>query len=74
MGFDWLPILLWIAVPVVSWAIVGNLLETTVALFTTGALVAAAEGVRVATASRGPVGGGDGLERRSPACASSPPA
>ena len=28
--YDWLPILLWIAVPVVSWAIVGNLLETTV--------------------------------------------
>ena len=26
---------LWIAVPVVSWAIVGNLLETTVAVFTT---------------------------------------
>jgi hypothetical protein len=25
----WLPVLLWIAVPVVSWAIVGNLLDTT---------------------------------------------
>ena len=32
---DWLPVPLWITVPVVSWAIVGNLLETTVALFTT---------------------------------------
>src|SRR5579862_8436285 len=38
--FDWLPILLWIAVPVVSWSIVGNLLETTVSLFTTAALAA----------------------------------
>jgi 4-amino-4-deoxy-L-arabinose transferase-like glycosyltransferase len=37
----WLPVLLWIAVPVVSWAIVGNLLETTVACFTTGAVAAA---------------------------------
>ena len=26
-GFEWLPILFWIVVPVVSWAIVGNLLE-----------------------------------------------
>lgn len=40
---DWLPVLLWIAVPVVSWAIVGNLLETTVALFTTAAMAAAVE-------------------------------
>ena len=40
-GLAWLPVLLWIAVPVVSWAIVGNLLETTVALFTTGAVLAA---------------------------------
>jgi len=40
-GLDWLPVVLWIAVPVVSWAIVGNLLETTVALFTTGAILAA---------------------------------
>jgi 4-amino-4-deoxy-L-arabinose transferase-like glycosyltransferase len=39
--FDWLPILLWIAVPVVSWSIVGNLLETSVAVFTAAAVAAA---------------------------------
>jgi 4-amino-4-deoxy-L-arabinose transferase-like glycosyltransferase len=39
---DWLPVLLWITVPVVSWAIVGNLLETTVALFTTAAALSMA--------------------------------
>jgi 4-amino-4-deoxy-L-arabinose transferase-like glycosyltransferase len=38
---DWLPILFWIAVPVVSWSIVGNLLETSVAVFTTVAAAAA---------------------------------
>src|SRR6266496_888930 len=31
---DWLPILLWIIIPVVSWSIVGNMLETTVSMFT----------------------------------------
>ena len=36
--FEWLPVLLWIVVPVVSWTIVGNLLETTVALFVTAAV------------------------------------
>ena len=40
-ALGWLPVILWIAAPVVSWAIVGNLLETTVALFTTIALAAA---------------------------------
>ena len=35
---DWLPVALWMAVPVVSWAIVGNLLETTVAVFVTAAV------------------------------------
>jgi 4-amino-4-deoxy-L-arabinose transferase-like glycosyltransferase len=40
-GLDWLPILFWIAVPVVSWSIVGNLLETSVAVFTTAAVAAA---------------------------------
>jgi 4-amino-4-deoxy-L-arabinose transferase-like glycosyltransferase len=34
---EWLPVLLWTIVPVVSWALVGNLLETTVAVFTTAA-------------------------------------
>jgi 4-amino-4-deoxy-L-arabinose transferase-like glycosyltransferase len=53
----WLPILLWIAVPVVSWAIVGNLLETTVALFTTTASLAALRGV-TATAPVPAVGWG----------------
>jgi len=37
---------MWIAVPVVSWSIVGNLLETTVAFFTTAALAAALASVR----------------------------
>ncbi|MEP7308651.1 MAG: glycosyltransferase family 39 protein [Acidobacteriota bacterium] len=41
----WLPVLLWIAVPVVSWAMVGNMLETTVALFTTAAVAAAVKAV-----------------------------
>jgi hypothetical protein len=41
--FEWLPILLWILVPVVSWAIVGNLLETSVSLLTTAAVAAAVE-------------------------------
>jgi 4-amino-4-deoxy-L-arabinose transferase-like glycosyltransferase len=41
---DWLPVLMWIAVPVVSWAVVGNLLETTVAFFTTLATLAALSG------------------------------
>ncbi len=39
--FDWLPILFWIAVPVVSWSIVGNLLETSVAVFSATAVAAA---------------------------------
>jgi 4-amino-4-deoxy-L-arabinose transferase-like glycosyltransferase len=38
---EWLPVLLWIIVPVVSWAIAGNLLETTVAIFTTAAVLSA---------------------------------
>jgi len=42
---EWVAILLWIAVPVVSFALVGNLLETTVALFTTAACWAALNAV-----------------------------
>jgi 4-amino-4-deoxy-L-arabinose transferase-like glycosyltransferase len=38
---DWLPVAFWILVPVVSWSIVGNMLETTVSLFTTAAVFAA---------------------------------
>jgi 4-amino-4-deoxy-L-arabinose transferase-like glycosyltransferase len=37
---DWLPVLLWILIPVVSWTVVGNMLETTMAVFTTGAVAA----------------------------------
>jgi 4-amino-4-deoxy-L-arabinose transferase-like glycosyltransferase len=37
---DWLPVAFWILVPVVSWSIVGNMLETTVSLFTTAAVFA----------------------------------
>jgi 4-amino-4-deoxy-L-arabinose transferase-like glycosyltransferase len=40
-GWEWLPILFWIGVPVVSWSIVGNLLETSVAVFTATAVAAA---------------------------------
>jgi 4-amino-4-deoxy-L-arabinose transferase-like glycosyltransferase len=43
---EWLPIFVWVAMPVVSWAIVGNLLDTTVALFTTASALAALCGVR----------------------------
>ncbi len=35
---DWLPIVLWIASPLVSWVIVGNMLENTLAVFTTAAV------------------------------------
>lgn len=49
---DWLPIALWIAVPVVSWAVVGNLLETTVAMFTTAAVAAMVEVGETASAGR----------------------
>jgi 4-amino-4-deoxy-L-arabinose transferase-like glycosyltransferase len=40
--FDWLPVLFWILVPAVSWAIVGNLLEASMSLLTTAAVAAAA--------------------------------
>jgi 4-amino-4-deoxy-L-arabinose transferase-like glycosyltransferase len=53
-GQDWLPILFWITVPVVSWSIVGNLLETSVAVFTTvavAAAIAAAYGERTTAAA-----------------------
>ena len=41
--FEWLPILSWIAVPVVSWSIVGNMLETTVTCFIAGSVAALVE-------------------------------
>jgi hypothetical protein len=37
---EWLAIAFWMLVPVVSWSIVGNLLETTVSVFTTAAVAA----------------------------------
>jgi 4-amino-4-deoxy-L-arabinose transferase-like glycosyltransferase len=40
-NYEWLPILFWILVPVVSWSVVGNMLETTVSVFTTAAVAAA---------------------------------
>jgi hypothetical protein len=46
---DWLPVALWMAAPVVSWSIVGNLLETTVAVFVTAAVAA------LVLTTRGPV-------------------
>src|SRR5262245_54843672 len=38
---EWLAMVLWILAPVVSWSIVGNLLETTVCVFATAAVAAA---------------------------------
>jgi hypothetical protein len=46
----WLPIAFWMLAPVVSWSIVGNLLETTMCIFVTAAVAALALG------GRGPVG------------------
>ena len=50
-ALEWLPIALWIAAPVVSWSIVGNLLETTVCVFVTAATAAIAVGSRGRTAT-----------------------
>lgn len=44
--FEWLPVAFWIAVPVVSWTIVGNLLETTVAVFVAAAVATIVAGTR----------------------------
>jgi 4-amino-4-deoxy-L-arabinose transferase-like glycosyltransferase len=44
-GDAWVPVLLWISVPVVSWTIVGNMLETTVCVFVTIAVAAAVRGM-----------------------------
>lgn len=38
--YEWLPVLLWLVMPVVSWSIVGNLLDTTMCFFTTAAVAA----------------------------------
>jgi 4-amino-4-deoxy-L-arabinose transferase-like glycosyltransferase len=43
---DWLPVALWMAAPVVSWTIVGNLLETTVSVFVTAAVAVLTLGLR----------------------------
>jgi 4-amino-4-deoxy-L-arabinose transferase-like glycosyltransferase len=47
--FEWLPVAFWIAVPVVSWTIVGNLLETTVAVFVAAAVATIVAGTRSST-------------------------
>lgn len=54
---EWLPVLLWIAAPLVSWSIVGNLLETTVSVFTTAAVVAVLYGCGAANAGGAAAGG-----------------
>src|SRR5262249_8887660 len=54
---EWLPFLLWIAVPLVSWSVVGNLLETTVSVFTTTAVLAVVYGSG-ANSTGGAVAGG----------------
>lgn len=33
VGFSWLPVLLWIAIPVVSWGLINNVIENTLLLF-----------------------------------------
>ena len=48
----WLPVLLWIAIPVVSWAAVGNLLEPTVSLFTLAAVLGVLQADRATTTGR----------------------
>ena len=48
---NWLPIALWMLAPVVSWSIVGNLLETTVCVFVTAAVAAIAIGSRAPTSA-----------------------
>jgi hypothetical protein len=48
---EWLPIALWMAAPVVSWSIVGNLLETTVCVFVTAAVAVIARASRGAAAA-----------------------
>jgi 4-amino-4-deoxy-L-arabinose transferase-like glycosyltransferase len=48
---EWLPIALWMLAPVVSWSIVGNLLETTVCVFVTAAVAAIAIGSRAPAAA-----------------------
>jgi len=58
-GNSWLPIALWMLAPVVSWSIVGNLLETTVCLFVTAAVALVAVCRRsIAVAIVGGVGSG----------------
>ncbi|MEO8259806.1 MAG: hypothetical protein ABI868_20845 [Acidobacteriota bacterium] len=56
--FEWLPILFWIIVPVVSWVIVGNLLEASLSLWTTAAVGAA---VAAGVAARPTVSAGWGM-------------
>ena len=60
---EWLPILLWISAPVVSWSIVGNLLETTVCVFVSAAVAA------IAVASRGRAAAAIGVGCVSGLCA-----
>lgn len=55
--YEWLPVLILMSIPVVSWSIVGNLLETTVAVLTTGA-VAASLHAGVARTTPGSIGWG----------------
>ncbi|OLE83362.1 MAG: hypothetical protein AUF76_06620 [Acidobacteria bacterium 13_1_20CM_2_65_9] len=58
---DWLPIALWMLAPVVSWSIVGNLLETTVCVFVTAAVAAIAIGSRAPAAAAIVTGCASGL-------------
>jgi 4-amino-4-deoxy-L-arabinose transferase-like glycosyltransferase len=48
-GSAWLPVLLWLSPPIASWTMVGNMLETTLIVFTTAAVAA----IVIAVDSRG---------------------
>lgn len=45
---SWLPCLLWLLAPIISWGYSSNLLENTMSLFTTGALITMARYIRKA--------------------------
>jgi 4-amino-4-deoxy-L-arabinose transferase-like glycosyltransferase len=71
---EWLPMLFWIAAPVVSWAIVGNLLENTVSVFTAAAVLTAIIAVGSATAPAAAAWGALSGAAIAAACATKGPA
>ncbi|MEI6766304.1 MAG: glycosyltransferase family 39 protein [Bacteroidota bacterium] len=43
--FSWLPVLFWISIPVISWGLGNNMLENTMAIFTTAAVLVIIKGI-----------------------------